>query len=577
MIKKKSETKKGLTAVIILLIPALWFLIKPGFYEPHDLHHFADIYEMYRAILSGQFPPRLGPDFLYSFGYPLFNYYYLLPFYIGALFHLVGFTLTASYKFVFIVSILLSGVGSFLFLKRHFSFKSSIFGSLVYVYAPYHAVQIYVRGAMGEALAFGIAPFIFYFTSLIIGGTKNKKLLGIGALVFGLFILSHNYYWILTLPFLTLYVVLNTIGRKSNAKLLIVPFLLGLIISAYWIGPALLEKKYILAETPFPLEDHFPFIKQLLLPSWGYGSSVWGPSDEISFQIGLVGLGAALVSMIWQVKDFIKRGSKNIISYLNFNPKTNILFWSVFSFVITIVFMNSRTYIIWKVLPFHNLIQFPWRLLAFLALFVSIMAAFVFNQFENKLNKLLTAIIVLLPILFTLTYFRPSHVVNKTDNDYLQRFFACSGNCSTNSEVSSDHKNYSEDYLLLPYWSYQRPNSVPQVRFESDSVEISNERNVSSIKWSVDIYSSKRSNMIANVIYFPGWFIEIDGQKVSTRTTGNIGKIEFDVPSGKHTISLYWAETKERKLFDLISVAGLLAVLYLLMSRDNISGEKVKG
>src|SRR3989344_2628506 len=70
----------------VLSLPSVFYLLVPGFYEPHDLHHFADIYEMYRAFASGQIPPRLGPDFIFGYGYPLFNFYYVLPFYIGSLF-----------------------------------------------------------------------------------------------------------------------------------------------------------------------------------------------------------------------------------------------------------------------------------------------------------------------------------------------------------------------------------------------------------------------------------------------------------------------------------------------------------
>src|SRR3972149_4483852 len=99
-------------------IPALLKLISPGFYEPHDLHHFADIYEMYRAFESGQLPPRWGPDFLYNFGYPLFNFYYVIPFYLGALFLWLFGSIQLAYKLVFVVSILLGVYGMYRLLRE---------------------------------------------------------------------------------------------------------------------------------------------------------------------------------------------------------------------------------------------------------------------------------------------------------------------------------------------------------------------------------------------------------------------------------------------------------------------------
>ena len=92
--------------LLIAILPAIYFLIIPGFYEPHDLHHIADIFQMYKALASGQIPPRLGPDYLWGFGYPLFNLYYVLPFYLGAAFYALTKSLTGSFEFVFVMVLL---------------------------------------------------------------------------------------------------------------------------------------------------------------------------------------------------------------------------------------------------------------------------------------------------------------------------------------------------------------------------------------------------------------------------------------------------------------------------------------
>src|SRR3989338_11381472 len=97
--------------LLVFSVPAIYYLIKPGFYEPHDLHHLADIYQMSRAIASGQIPPRLGPDFTFGYGYPLFNFYYLLPFYLGAFIYALFGSLTASFESVFVLSLILSVFG----------------------------------------------------------------------------------------------------------------------------------------------------------------------------------------------------------------------------------------------------------------------------------------------------------------------------------------------------------------------------------------------------------------------------------------------------------------------------------
>lgn len=567
---------KTLAVILVLLLPAVRYLILPGFYEPHDLHHFADIYEMYRAFASGQMPPRFGPDFLYSFGYPLFNYYYLLPFYLGAAFHGLGFAITTSYKLVFVASLVLSFGGMYLFLREHIGKAASLFGAMVYLYTPYHAVQTYVRGAMGEVLAYGLAPLVFYFAAMIIKSKKPTKAMGFGSLVFGLFILTHNYYWILILPFLILYIfAFYPLTRKQIGQL-ITTCVIGVTISLYWIAPALLEKKFITAETPFPLVDHFPFIRQLILPSWGYGSSVWGPGDEISFQIGLVNL-AALAGAVWiairklPMKNLrLSKLSAVFIDNLKKDNAFRLLIGSIGLFIVTFVFMNSRTYPIWRVLPFHDLIQFPWRLLAFTALLTSVMAALVFEQFFVKKAIWIKVLVFVLPIVLTWNYFRPSKVVQTDDSYYLNRMFACSGDCSASHQVSQQYLNYSEDYLLLPYWVFTKPDYVPQNVFESESAEITNQNVISPVKYSANISTSKLTRVVANKMYYPGWSIRVGGIPTATRYTAGYGAIEFNVGPGEHEVELVWKETKLRKVFDLISFAGLLVALYFITSKRQV-------
>ncbi|KKQ96771.1 MAG: hypothetical protein UT23_C0025G0002 [Candidatus Woesebacteria bacterium GW2011_GWA1_39_12] len=117
---KKISSIKVFLLLVFLSLPSMVYLLIPGFYEPHDLHHFADIYEMYRAFSSGQIPPRLGPDFIFGYGYPLFNFYYVLPFYLGSLFFAAFKSIQFSFELVFVVSIVISVFGMYLFLREFF-------------------------------------------------------------------------------------------------------------------------------------------------------------------------------------------------------------------------------------------------------------------------------------------------------------------------------------------------------------------------------------------------------------------------------------------------------------------------
>ena len=372
--------KSIIILLMILSIPSVFFLLRPGFYEPHDLHHLADIYQMYRAFSSGQLPPRLGPDFLYNYGYPLFNFYYPLPFYVGALFFSLGFALTSSFKIVFLVTVLLSIIGMYNFLRLNFSKWASFSGAMLFLYTPYRAVQIYVRGAMGEAFALVLLPWVLWIIVKIIR-SKNLKLVALGSVIMFLFFIAHNYLWFLSLPFVLLLLIIEYFKDSSEKvegwqKRLFVSVLLGFLMSSYWLIPAVLERKYIQRLTPFLLGDHFPFLRQLIVPSWGYGSSVWGPGDEISFQIGLANLLSVIVSLYYLFRNVlsgrdIKKVSKSFTKIIFKNKEESIAFWAIFGFISTVFMMNIRSLPFWKLVPFYNFVQFPWRLLFLTTIFLS--------------------------------------------------------------------------------------------------------------------------------------------------------------------------------------------------------------
>src|SRR3989344_3891833 len=63
--------------------------------------------------------------------------------------------------------------------------------SLFYVYAPYHAVDIYVRGDVAEFWAYAFIPLAFY-GMLKAFQEKKWKYIVVGAFGFSGVILSHN-------------------------------------------------------------------------------------------------------------------------------------------------------------------------------------------------------------------------------------------------------------------------------------------------------------------------------------------------------------------------------------------------
>ena len=131
---KKVAKHKTLLLILVFVIPAVIPLLRSGFYHFSDEPHIADLYQMVRAIGSGQIPPRWAPDMSFGYGYPLFNFYYPLPFYIGTLFYKITGSLVVSLKLLFLITVPLSALFMYKWLRLHTGKFNSLVGVIIYTY-----------------------------------------------------------------------------------------------------------------------------------------------------------------------------------------------------------------------------------------------------------------------------------------------------------------------------------------------------------------------------------------------------------------------------------------------------------
>jgi len=170
---------KHIIGILIVIILSYWTiqpLLNHGYFPMHDDTQPSRIYAMAAELKNGQFPVRIVGGLGYNLGYPIFNFYAPLPYYAGALIYLAGLSAIESTKIIFILSMLLSSFSMFI-LGRHIS-RSNIIAlamATLYLYAPYHAVNLYVRGALSELWAFAFFPFLILGIIHTLKDLKNIK------------------------------------------------------------------------------------------------------------------------------------------------------------------------------------------------------------------------------------------------------------------------------------------------------------------------------------------------------------------------------------------------------------------
>lgn len=150
-----------LMMVVITLLSSTSFLLD-GINLGADLgYHYHRIEAVWAGMISGQFPVRIAPRWLYGQGYadPVFYCNLLLIF--PALLRLLGFPLNASYQiFAVAMNAAAAGVAYYSFSRIFKNYKIGICCSGLYTLSAIHLYKFIVTGALGEGTAQIFLPLI---------------------------------------------------------------------------------------------------------------------------------------------------------------------------------------------------------------------------------------------------------------------------------------------------------------------------------------------------------------------------------------------------------------------------------
>jgi hypothetical protein len=536
-----------LILLFILIIPTISALFIPGFYGASDDVHIAWLFEMHRSLSMGQFPPRFVPDLSYGFGYPLFNFVFPLPFYLGEIFHLLGLSFVDSIKAVFFVSMFLSGLFMYFLIGQYTKSKLiNLTGAIIYSYSTYRAVDLYIRGAIGEILSFVFFPLIL-LSIIKVSRKLNIRWLGIGGISVGGLVLTHNIATYMFLPVVAFFVLIQLFFIRSKIKFLaesLVILIFGLLISSYFWLPALLDSSLMKYDTVFDFKDHFPTLKQLSIPFWGYGASVPGPYDGLSFNIGTINL--------------IVLGTGILFGFYYWRrlevEKKILLIWGVLVMILTVFMMNFRSTYLWEHIPLLPYFQFPWRFLMMTTFITPLFIVFV-DKFIYK-NQLVL-ILLILAVILNISNFRPQDFLGRQDNYYLDKYIPL-------PNASETYNNQQEEYLRLPKDTSKRPTqSLPLVQI-GENLETVKFTQINPLNTHIQIDTPQQAVVSYNRYYFPGWKVLVNGQEQLVSPGRPYGQIQVLVPAGKSNLEIFFTETSFKIMLDLVSLGVFLLSLVLI-------------
>ncbi len=534
----------GLILVLILSIIPLANLLNPGLPVTHDsLEHTARIANFYQSLKEGNIIPRWAEFLNWNYGHPILMFLYPLPEYAASLIHLLGFSFENSFKILMAISYILSGIFMYLWLKKFLGENAAIAGSIIYLYAPYRFIDLYVRGALGEHVAFLFIPLVLLAILTLNQIPKKTKitkyylgLLSISISLAGL-ILSHNAISLIFFPFIFIYALYLFYEHRSKTKILLTFISLGFgfLISFFFWFPAFVEGKYTLRDivTAGAYSDRFVNIRDLIFGSWNYGES-----NEFTVQIGIIGIFISVICLILFFKLFKKNDKQKFL-----------LFITYIFFIISILLMLKESSFIWEKITTLQKLQFPWRFLSLTIFSTSLITAIFVSKIKIKYQNVLVMLIIVFSILPTINFWKAKDYKVKSDNYYLK-----------------DYQGTTDTGESSPIWSIRFMETYPNNTIEIISGNAVIEKvSRTSTQHSYKISNKEKVRVKENTLYFPGWKIFDNNQLVNIefQDPKNRGLMTFDLEPGTHLIKVIFENTKIRQISEFISFFSILTIFFL--------------
>ncbi|MCX6793694.1 MAG: hypothetical protein NTY06_01165 [Candidatus Gottesmanbacteria bacterium] len=508
-----------------------------GYFPMHDDTQVARVVVMGRALRAGQFPVRWVSDLGYGYGYPIFNFYGPLPYYVGGALYALGFTGLTATKIMMGAGLVLAGVTMYAAIADIAGVSAGILAAVFYMFAPYHAVQAYVRGAVGEY-------YTLIFLPLILWGFWRKKIL-LGAVGTAGLIVSHTILGYVGMFLEGIAVLVFSFGRM---KKLWIAVLLGLGLSAFFWLPAIAEMKYTNVASQIgqgsDFRDHFVCIGQLWNSPWGFGGSAKGCLDGLSFKVGKVHLLVGFTVIISVLVGLIRQRRAKILIAVG-----------MAIFVTSVFFMLNISEPLWDILPLSAFVQYPWRFLAFAIFGISLVVSQIVYALRPAIVRWGIVVLVAGLVLFVeAKRFTPQYTYSRAFSDF-----------ETQEDISFRVSKISDEYLPAAVRRPKTPQEVARDTIPKSDLYTVETQQMTDTYGKFGFHARESASVQINTAYFPGWHYIVNVTDTTPRVQNGLPVIT--IPSGESVLQMQFRDTPVRGIANIISFLSLGACIYVYDKR----------
>ena len=306
-----------------------------------------------------------------------------------------GATLANSLQFGLAILFALGAIAIFLIgRKLSFSRVASIGAAAAWLFAPYQALDIYICGRFAESAAIAVAPIALL---ALLEALQRPTIITVilGALAVAMLPLAHNAIALLMFPaFAALIAVRAAISdhRLKTAVAGASVLVGGLGLSAFFWLPALLERDFVktdLLRTGFlNWTNYIISPSQLFWSPWGYGYAARGPTNGISYSLGLGHIALAVAGILIAIRA------------ANLTRRLDAMVFAGAS-IVGALLATDLSWTIWAHTATLQYLVYPWRTLCVPALFMPLLALYAFDRIGPRLASAAIVALVLLNIAHT--------------------------------------------------------------------------------------------------------------------------------------------------------------------------------
>lgn len=569
----ENESKKKYYLLIFLISIIICApLFAKVFFKTHDGNfHINRIIGTIQSIRDGQIFPMIIPNFVNGFGYGTNLFYPPLAMYLPIIMLLLTFgSVLNAFKLMIFIAVVFSGINIFnLIFNITESKKTSLIVALIYLTIPYKLVDIYVRMAIGEILAFVFIPLVFHGLYDIVEKNGDKwYLLVIGAV--GI-LLSHNIstFLIALVSLIYLLAYSNKILQEKKLKKILICaiFIIGMVL--FFFAPFLetmLSSDYFVEyyNNKINLEANSSYLYELLMGKINNNYLITTfnankANDEMCLTIGLqVLIPIMFTPFIWNK---VKKENKKLyivtisIGIISAIASTNLFPWRILQNTI------------------FGFIQFPMRMLIISTFTLSIISGINISLLLNQ-KDCLKDIFVIILIIFI--YIQP--IINLVDFDAEYDV-----NSAYEIEDISEYENLlskmcSEfEYLpinsLINFEYIQNRKDIIYV-LEGNTTIVEESKNGTSLN---AIISDTKENTTIELpyIYYKGYSCTFNNKKINTFESQN-GMLSIALEEGNEgTLNVKYTGTLIMYVSYLISIfTTVIFIFYIIKLKRTNKGEK---